>query len=116
MLQATAEVNNLTMVNKCKDKYLAAMDEICSPNKTYMPEGTLDLAHKNAMAEVLESFDSARKLGDEQFTESFRTRLVTEMEKSYEGFKAANEKKIMQSNTKTPIVLLTLALLCYILS
>ena len=68
------------------------------------------------MDKALAEFDSRKKLGGEEFSLKYRDQLLTEIEESYQHYKAHNDSKNIFKAANTPITLFVLWTVLYIFS
>ena len=61
-------------------------------------------------------FDSRKKLGGEEFSLKYRDQLLTEIEESYNNYKAHNDSKNIFKAANTPITLFVMWSVLYIFS
>ena len=64
----------------------------------------------------IETFDSRRKMGGEEFSAKYRDKLEGEMNEAFENYKSHNESKNLFRAANTPITLGAIAMILYILS
>lgn len=116
VLLATAEANNLAAVAGAKAVYTQLMEEICGGQKPYLSEGHLEAEHLRIHDKAIFQFTSKRKLGGEEFCQTYLDQLEKDLEEQYNSFKAQNESKNIFKAARTPAVYLTVAIFFYILS
>ena len=68
------------------------------------------------MEKALTEFDSRKKLGGEEFSTKYRDQLLTEIEESYQHYKAHNDSKNIFKAANTPITLFVMWTVLYIFS
>ena len=68
------------------------------------------------MEKALAEFDSRKKLGGEEFSLKYRDQLLTEIEESYQHYKAHNDSKNIFKAANTPITLFVMWTVLYIFS
>ena len=120
MLQATAEVSIMSQIKKSQKEYEILMDEVSSGEKTFYSAGVFQEKHEACMEAALEKFDSARKLGfdsGEDFIAQYRDQLKEQIEKLFlDKYVVKNEKNMVVCSNRTPWVLLSLAVILYVLA
>lgn len=116
MLVATAEANNLAAVAAAKETYHSQMENVCGGAKPYLNTALLDSEHQRIKTFALDQFSKKRKMGGDEFSETYRIKLETDMEELYGQFKVHNESKNIFKAARTPAVFFALAVAFYILS
>ncbi|XKL68706.1 hypothetical protein PGB90_006475 [Kerria lacca] len=116
MLVATAEANNLSAVAAAKETYHQLMDAICGGPKPYLSADQMEIEHIRCKDKALEQFQAKRKMGGDEFSESYRCRLESDIETDYNQFKAHNESKNIFKAARTPAVIVAVIILFYIIS
>lgn len=74
-VQATAEANNLSAVAAAKETYHQLMEAVCGGPKPYLSADQLELEHMRCREKALEQFQLKRKMGGDEFSESYRSKL-----------------------------------------
>ncbi|KAK6639192.1 hypothetical protein RUM43_007462 [Polyplax serrata] len=116
MLMATAEANNLAAVASAKETYQQLMEEICGGTKPYINTERLESEHQRVKDKVVSQFNSKRKMGGEEFSETYRAKLEADLDELLEQFRAHNESKNIFKAAKTPAVFFALTVTFYIAS
>uniref|UniRef100_V5GJ09 Atlastin n=2 Tax=Anoplophora glabripennis TaxID=217634 RepID=V5GJ09_ANOGL len=116
MLVATAEANNLAAVADAKDVYVTMMEEICGGAKPYLKTEAIDNEHRKVKDKAIQQFDNKKKMGGEEFSQTYREQLEKDIEETFAQFKAHNESKNIFKSARTPAVFFALAVLFYITS
>jgi len=116
MLEVTIEANNLVSLASAKELYLASMESVCGGDKPYINDQVLDIEHSSIVEKSLAEFDSRKKLGGEEFSLKYRDQLLTEIEESYQHYKAHNDSKNIFKAANTPITLFVMWTVLYIVS
>jgi len=116
MLEATSEANNLASLSEAKDLYTNMMEGVCGGDKPFINEHILEIEHLRVRDAALETFDSRRKMGGEEFSAKYRDKLEGEMNEAFENYKSHNESKNLFRAANTPITLGAIAMILYILS
>lgn len=116
MLVATAEANNLTAVAEAKELYTTLMEEICGGTKPYLQGQLLEAEHHRVRDKALFAFHSKRKMGGEEFSQSYSDQLMQDLELQFTQFKDHNESKNIFKAARTPSVYFAIALFFYVLS
>ncbi|KAH3853548.1 atlastin-2-like isoform X2 [Dreissena polymorpha] len=116
MLQATAEANNLAAVSTARSLYIHKMEEICGGDKAYIHPHELEQEHLRCVQNAIETFKSTRKMGGPEFSQSYLDKLRSEMTEQFENFQRHNESKNIFSAARTPAVLFTVMIGCYMIS
>lgn len=73
--QATAEANNLTAVAEAKECYNLLMDEVCGGTRPYLQGQLLEANHLRIRDKAIGTFQAKRKMGGEEFSESYKDQL-----------------------------------------
>ncbi|KAJ2938556.1 hypothetical protein O0L34_g13052 [Tuta absoluta] len=116
MLQATAEANNLTAVAEAKEVYTTLMEEVCGGAKPYLQTQLLEAEHHRIRDKALHAFHAKRKMGGDEFSQSYCEQLTHDLEEQFNAFRAHNESKNIFKAARTPSVYFAIALVFYILS
>lgn len=116
MLVATAEANNLAAVADAKDVYVTMMEEICGGAKPYLKTEAIENEHRKVRDKAIHQFDNKKKMGGEEFSQTYRDQLEKDIEDTFAQFKAHNESKNIFKSARTPAVFFALAVLFYITS
>ncbi|XP_050548759.1 atlastin isoform X2 [Daktulosphaira vitifoliae] len=116
MLVATAEANNLSAVASARELYHQMMESVCGGNKPYLNTNSLDDEHFKNKELALEQFMFKRKMGGDEFSESYKTKLETDIDEEYLQFKSHNESKNIFKSARTPAVFFAIAVICYFIS
>lgn len=74
--QATAEANNRSAMSEASDIYKTLMEEICGGSKPYLQPDALEKENWRVMNKALHSFDSKKKMGGIEMSDTFRKELV----------------------------------------
>ena len=62
----------------------------------------------------MDVFNSRRKMGGEEFSQKYRDQLEREVDETYENYKLHNDSKNLLKAANTPITLVAIAAICYI--
>ena len=89
---------------------------VISPSRPYINDQVLDIEHNSIVEKALAEFDSRKKLGGEEFSLKYRDQLLTEIEESYQHYKAHNDSKNIFKAANTPITLFVMWTVLYIFS
>ncbi|XP_018917432.1 atlastin isoform X2 [Bemisia tabaci] len=116
MLVATAEANNLSAVAAAKEIYQKVMESICGGNKPYLSAVHLESEHLRCKDKALEQFNCKRKMGGEEFSQSYKIKLESDIEELFNQFKSHNESKNIFKAARTPAVFFAIAVFFYIVS
>ena len=84
--------------------------------RPYINDQVLDIEHSSIVEKSLAEFDSRKKLGGEEFSLKYRDQLLTEIEESYQHYKAHNDSKNIFKAANTPITLFVMWTVLYIVS
>ena len=84
--------------------------------RPYINDQVLDIEHNSVVEKALAEFDSRKKLGGEEFSLKYRDQLLTEIEESYQHYKAHNDSKNIFKAANTPITLFVMWTVLYIFS
>lgn len=116
MLVTTAEANNLSAVASAREVYRQMMDTICGGNRPYLNTNTLDEEHMKSKDMAMEQFVVKRKMGGDEFSESYKFKLETDIDEDFLKFKSQNESKNVFKSARTPAVFFAVAVACYFIS
>nr|XP_023018537.1 atlastin-like [Leptinotarsa decemlineata] len=113
---ATAEANNLSAVADAKEVYISMMEEICGGTKPYLKTETIESEHRRVRDKAITQFNSKKKMGGDEFSQTYKEQLEKDIEETFIQFKAHNESKNIFKSARTPAVFFALAVLFYITS
>ncbi|KAJ8925953.1 hypothetical protein NQ315_009806 [Exocentrus adspersus] len=116
MLVATAEANNLAAVADAKDVYVSMMEDVCGGTKPYLNTETIESEHRKVKDKAIQQFTKKKKMGGEEFSQTYKEQLEKDIEETFAQFKAHNESKNIFKSARTPAVFFILAVLFYICS
>jgi len=116
MLQATAEANNLAAVANAKDTYTRDMETICGGDKAYIGPELLEREHERCKDACMKQFMTARKMGGTEFSLTYQEKLETEIMEMYASLMRHNDSKNIFAAARTPAVLFSIMVICYIIS
>ncbi|XP_046476384.1 atlastin isoform X3 [Neodiprion pinetum] len=116
MLVATAEANNLSAVAEAKDLYSQMMENVCGGAKPFLATAHLESEHQRCVDRALYQFSNKRKMGGDEFSQTYMEKLQKDMDDSFQQFKAHNESKNIFKAARTPAVFFAIAVTMYILS
>ncbi|XP_050427131.1 atlastin-like isoform X2 [Adelges cooleyi] len=116
MYIATAEANNLSAVASAREVYRQLMENICGGKKPYVNVKTLDEQHSVNKFVALEEFETKRKMGGEEISELYKTKLETDIDEEYEQLKCHNKSKNIFTAARTPAIYFASTVVCYFLS
>ena len=94
---------------------MIAMLQLVFP-RPYINDQVLDIEHTAIVDKALAEFDSRKKLGGEEFSLKYRDQLLTEIEESYQHYKAHNDSKNIFKAANTPITISVMWMVLYIFS
>ena len=94
---------------------MIAMLQLLFP-RPYINDQVLDIEHTAIVDKALAEFDSRKKLGGEEFSLKYRDQLLTEIEESYQHYKAHNDSKNIFKAANTPITISVMWMVLYIFS
>ncbi|XP_065226805.1 atlastin isoform X2 [Planococcus citri] len=100
MLVATAEANNLSAVAAAKETYHQLMESVCGGPKPYLSSDQLELEHIRCREKALEQFRIKRKMGGDEFSESYRSKLEQDLNETYIWYHQAYADDDELSNMK----------------
>ncbi|XP_045174527.1 atlastin-2-like [Mercenaria mercenaria] len=115
MLQATAEANNLAAVSAARSQYIKDMEEVCGGDKAYIHPNELEKEHQRCLRLALDTFKTTKKMGGPEFSHTFEEQLRNEALNQFENFQKQNESKNIFSAARTPAVLFTVMIGCYMI-
>ncbi|XP_046422909.1 atlastin [Neodiprion fabricii] len=116
MLVATAEANNLSAVAEAKDLYSQMMENVCGGAKPFLATAHLESEHQRCVDRALYQFSNKRKMGGDEFSQTYMEKLQKDMDDAFQQFKAHNESKNIFKAARTPAVFFAIAVTMYILS
>jgi len=89
--------------------------QVCGGDKAYIHPNELEKEHQRCVRRALEAFRTARKMGGPEFSQAYQEKLIEEMTEQFENFQRHNESKNIFSAARTPAVLFTVMIACYML-
>jgi len=113
-LQATAEANNVSAKERALSHYNREMQ--LGTKSRYLSKKHFETLHINTKDGSLEHFDKIKKLGGKEYSGKFREELGNDIEKAKSKFQELNDAKASVAGLKTPVCLIFLLLIAYILS
>ncbi|CAI6343620.1 unnamed protein product [Macrosiphum euphorbiae] len=116
MFDTTAEANNLSAVASAREVYRSMMDTICGGNRPYLNSNSLDVEHFKNKDIAIEQFITKRKMGGDEFSESYKFKLENDIDEDFLKFKSQNESKNVFKSARTPAVFFSVAVACYFIS
>lgn len=90
------------------------MEEVCGGSTPHMRPGVLQSEHVRVKMETLKEFHTKKKMGGEEFSDSYRVKLEADLEEMFEPFKQIN--KLKGGPTYTPAVFLIIMSVFYVIS
>ncbi|OAD53941.1 Atlastin [Eufriesea mexicana] len=91
MLVATAEANNLAAVTEAREFYMRLMEDICGAKTPYLRTALLENEHARCMDKAMCIFQNKRKMGGDEFSQTYMKKLWQDMDKAFLQFKKQNE-------------------------
>lgn len=116
MLVATAEANNLTAVAEAKENYIKSMENVCGGKKPFLGTAHLESEHFRCVEKAISVFQNKRKMGGDEFSQTYMEKLKKDMEDAFIQFKEHNESKNIFKAARTPAVFCVIAAIMYFLS
>lgn len=116
MLVATAEANNLSAVAAAKESYHTAIEALCGGDKPFVNSARLEAEHLKFKDRAIQQFCSKRKMGGDEFSESYRLKLEKDIDDDYAQFKSLNVSKNIFKAFRTPVTIIIAVVLVYMLS
>lgn len=113
-LEATAQANNMLIKEAEIEKYEVEMKKYCSGR--YLPPRRLENHNNDLRVQILEEFRKTKKLGNKTMTEKFEGELNEALKQRFEHFRDVNKEKAALASIKTPVTILILLVVAYILS
>ena len=89
---------------------------MCGGDKPYLAAEPLEREHTRARQAALELFHGTRKMGGPEFSEAFERSLLDECDAQFEQLKMHNDSKNIFAAARSPAVLFSVMMACYILS
>ncbi|KFM70854.1 Atlastin, partial [Stegodyphus mimosarum] len=114
MLNATAEANNLSAVASSKEFYNSEMEKICGGDRAYVNPESLNKYHQEIRYNALQKFSETKKMGNEELENTFREKLIKEIDEMYSSFVRFNDGKQIAHVIRTPGTLAFIGLICYL--
>lgn len=116
LYDATAEASNLAAVANAKNYYLKSMKDICGANKPYVNPNILEQKHNQLLKESLDMFESTKKLGEPEYSQSFSANLSKDLTSNFADFIEMNNSKNMFNLWGSPLILLCFWFIAFTLS
>ena len=116
VLNATADLSNINLSNKCLCTYTDRMDKLCKNHNGYLQPKQMERLHQESMDKALNEFDNKRKLGGEKMSKKYREELEENVNKSFQEYIEINDQRKSLFAFLSPIVLGILGLITYLAS
>merc|ERR1712059_23947 len=116
MLEVTGEANNLASLAAARELYEELIEEVVGGEKPYLSPGELESEHLRLSELALKEFDRTRKMGGEEQSALYRKQLVEEIEETLAQYKAHNESKNIMNVAGTPLTLVFLWVVLYLIA
>ncbi len=71
------------------------MEEVCGGDRPFMNPKSLETKHHELLKEAVDGFDKIPKMGGKEFSESYREKLLIELDQAFDHFEAQNKSKNM---------------------
>ena len=110
MLEATAEVNNLTAVSAVQDVYTERLEKMAGARAPYIRPSLLAERVARLQADCLAAFDALPKMGGGDFSRPYRERLQDSMRRLFEQYEELNSRKNLFTQIGVPLLLLFTAI------
>lgn len=92
------------------------MEDCCGGSKSYQKPSYLEIEHIRARDKAIYQFTVKRKMGGDEFSETYKQQLIDFIEESFNQYKAHNESKNIFKAAQTPSVFFFIALIAYMVS
>ncbi|BES97122.1 Guanylate-Hypothetical protein protein, N-terminal domain [Nesidiocoris tenuis] len=115
LFMATAEANNLSAAADALDTYNKSMSQP-GVRRVYVNETKLRDLHVRSKETAMQAFIKKPKIGSPSFSEVYKQKLESDIERSYKLILATNENRNIFALLLIPAKLILLAILCNILS
>ena len=96
--------------------YCNLLFQLVGGDKPYLMPDMLEREHKLIYENTMRIFHTTRKMGGAEFSEKYAAKLEEEMTEQYENYIKHNESKNIFAAARTPAVLFSFMVVCYILS
>lgn len=116
LYEALAEASNLAAVTNSKNDYIKSMEDVCGGSKPYVNPKILEQKHNQLLKEAMRNFQDKKKMGEEEYCQTFAKKLNEELLNNYEKFVEQNNAKNMFNMWGSPLILLCLWFLAFTLS
>lgn len=90
--------------------------QICGGDKPYMGPEHLEREHERIKSSALNTFLTTRKMGGSEFSQTYAEQLDSELSELYSNFVKHNDSKNIFAAARTPAVLFTVMVACYIIA
>lgn len=90
--------------------------QVCGGDKAYIHPTELEKEHQRCVRNALDTFKNAKKMGGPEFSQTYEEQLTKEIFDQFENFQKHNESKNIFSAARTPAVLFTMMIVCYMTS
>lgn len=92
------------------------MEEVCGGNRPYLNTAHLDAEHLRVKEKAIHQFSAKRKMGGEEFSEKYREQLDSDIDETFNNYRAHNESKNIFKAARTPAVYFAIVIVMYICS
>ena len=92
------------------------MSQICGPSTPFLNSEELDVSHSQAKEDAFIVFRSIKKMGGNIMSEKFENILNEEIGKLFEEYCKTNDNKNIFMAARTPAVLISIIVVCYLSS
>lgn len=116
ILEVTGEANNLASLGAARELYEELIEELVGGEKPYLSPVDLDSEHLRLSELAMSEFDKRKKMGGDEMNAGYRQQLVEEMEETFTQYKAHNESKNIMNVAGTPITLIFIWMMLYLIS
>lgn len=99
-----------------KQRHSCFVLQVCGGDRPYIGPEMLLVQHSRIQERALYIFNSTRKMGGPEFSQSYLERLTAEISELYCSFIRHNESKNIFAAAKTPAVLFFVIVACYFTS
>ncbi len=90
--------------------------QVCGGEKPYLMPDMLEREHMRVKQYALLGFEATRKMGGPEFSRTYREKLDSELDELYSNFQKHNDSKNIFAAARTPAVLFSVMVICYVLA
>ena len=96
--------------------HIILLTQIVGGHKPFIGQQLLEREHERFRTSALDTFNSKRKMGGDEFSHTYLEKLISEIEELHENFVKQNDSKNIFAAARTPAVLFSIIVVCYVIA